>query len=171
MTQRNRTVTMKGSPLTLRGNNLEVGQKAPDFQTVKTDLTPVNFASFRGKVCIVSSVPSLDTPVCDKQTREFAEQAGKLGPDIKVLTVSMDLPFAMKRWAEKAGVSNVEFLSDHRKASFGEAFGMLVEELRLLGRAVFVTDRDGTVRYAQILDELSKEPDYNAALAAARQLV
>jgi len=162
---------MKGMPLTLSGNGLSVGEKAPDFTAVRTDLTPVDFASYRGKVCVISSVPSLDTPVCDRQTRQFGEEAARLGEGVKVLTVSMDLPFAQKRWAEKAGVTNIEFLSDHRAASFGEAFGMLVKELRLLGRGVFVIDRNGTVRYAEILDELSREPDYNAALNAARQLL
>lgn len=171
MAERNQTVTMKGAPLTLCGNKLEVGDKAPDFQAVRTDLAPVDMAAFRGKVCVLSSVPSLDTPVCDRQTRHFGDEASKLGQDVKVVTISMDLPFAMKRWAEKAGVTNIEFLSDHRTAGFGEAFGMLVKELRLLGRGVFVIDRNGTVRYSQIVDELSREPDYDAALNAARQLV
>lgn len=171
MPERNMTVTLKGAPLTLGGARLEVGEAAPSFTAVRIDLTSVDFALMRGKVCILSSVPSLDTPVCDRQTRRFAEEAGKLGPEVKLVTISMDLPFAQKRWVERAGIVNMEMLSDHREASFGQSFGMLVRELRLLGRGVFVIDRGGTVRYAQIMSELAEEPDYDAALRAARGLL
>jgi thiol peroxidase len=113
-------------------------------------------------------VPSLDTPVCDLQTRRFNQEAARLGPDVQILTISMDLPFAQKRWCGAAGIERVTTLSDHREASFGTAYGVLIKELRLLARAVFVVDKDGVVRYVQIVPELSREPDYEAALAAAK---
>jgi len=159
---------MKGNPLTLLGNEVKVGEKAPDFVALDTSLSPVRFSSFRGKVCILSSVPSLDTPVCDLETRRFNEEAGKLGEDVVFLTVSMDLPFAQKRWCGAAGVTRVKTLSDHRDASFGMAYGVLIKELRLLARAVFVVDRQGTIRYVQLVKEVSSEPDYDAVLKAVR---
>jgi len=171
MKGREAVVTMKGSPLTLVGNKVEVGDSAPDFEVVANDLSPVKFSSFRGKVCIISSVPSLDTAVCDTMTRRFNQEAGNLGDDVVVLTISMDLPFAQKRWCGAAGVKNVQTLSDHRDASFGNAFGVLIKELRLLARAVFVVDKEGVVRHIQIVDELTNEPDYEAALKAAKELV
>jgi len=168
MQAREAVVTMKGSPLTLVGNKVEVGDSAPDFEVVANDLSPVKFSSFRGKVCIISSVPSLDTAVCDTMTRRFNQEAGNLGDDVVVLTVSMDLPFAQERWCGAAGVKNVQTLSDHRDASFGNAFGVLIKELRLLARAVFVVDKERVVRYIQIVDELTNEPDYEAVLKAVR---
>ncbi len=168
MKERAGLVTMKGNPITLLGNEVKVGEKAPDFVALDTNLSPVKFSSFRGKVCILSSVPSLDTPVCDLETRRFNEEAGKLGEDVVVLTVSMDLPFAQKRWCGAAGVTRVKTLSDHRDASFGMAYGVLIKELRLLARAVFVVDSDGIVRYVQLVKELTSEPDYDAVLKAVR---
>ncbi|MHC4622979.1 MAG: thiol peroxidase [Planctomycetota bacterium] len=164
-------ITMKGSPLTLVGEQVKVGDPAPDFEVLANDLSPVELSSFRGKVCIISSVPSLDTPVCDTQTRRFNKEAERLGDDVAVLTISMDLPFAQERWCGAAGVKNVQTLSDHREASFGNAFGALIKELRLLARAVFVVDKAGTIRYIQVVDELTKEPDYEAALKAAKELL
>ncbi|MDP2898694.1 MAG: thiol peroxidase [bacterium] len=171
MKERAGLVTMKGNPLTLLGNEVKAGDKAPDFVALDTSLSPVRFSSFRGKVCILSSVPSLDTPVCDLETRRFNEEAGKLGEDVVVLTVSMDLPFAQKRWCGAAGVTRVKTLSDHRDASFGMAYGVLIKELRLLARAVFVVDRQGTIRYVQLVKEVSSEPDYDAVLKAVRGLI
>ena len=171
MNERTGLVTMKGQPLTLLGDEVKVGDKAPDFEVVANDLSTVRFSSFRGKVCIISSVPSLDTSVCDTMTRRFNQEAGNLGDDVAVLTISMDLPFAQKRWCGAADVENLQTLSDHREASFGEAFGVLIKELRLLARAVFVIDKEGIIRYAEIVDELTSEPDYDAALKAARQLL
>jgi thiol peroxidase len=162
---------MKANPLTLVGNEVQVGDRAPDFEVLANDLSPVRLSSFRGKVCIICSVPSLDTPVCDTQTRRFNEEAGRMGDDAVVLTISMDLPFAQKRWCGAAGVQNVQTLSDHREALFGTAFGVLIKELRLLARAVFVVDKDGAVRYIQIVKELTKEPDYEAALKTAKELL
>ncbi len=171
MKERKSAITMKGSPLTLVGDEVKVGDTAPDFEVLANDLSPVRLSSFRGKVCIICSVPSLDTAVCDTQTRRFNEEAGRFGDDVAVLTISMDLPFAQKRWCGAAGVQNVQALSDHRQASFGISFGLLIKELRLLARAVLVVDKDGAIRYIQVVDELTHEPDYEAALKAARQLL
>lgn len=164
-------VTMKGNPLTLLGNEVKAGDKAPDFAALDTDLSVVKFSSFHGKVCILSSVQSLDTAVCDLESRRFNEEAGKLGEDVVVLIVSMDLPFAQKRWCGAGGVVNLKTLSDHRDASFGMAYGVLIKELRLLARAVFVVDREGTIRYVQLVKELTNEPDYDSVLKAVRGLM
>ena len=171
MKERTGLVTMKGQSLTLLGNQVRVGQKAPDFEVVANDLTTVRFLSFLGKVCIISSVPSLDTAVCDTMTRRFNAEADSLGEEVVVITISMDLPFAQKRWCGAAGVKNVQTLSDHRKASFATAFGVLIKELRLITRAVFVVDRDGVIRYIQIVDELTDEPYYQSVLDAVRELL
>ena len=161
---------MKGGPLTLVGSEVNVGEAAPDFEVLANDLSPVKLSSFRGKTCIISSVPSLDTPVCDGQTRRFNEEATKLGADVVVLTISMDLPFAQKRWCGAAGVENVQTLSDHRDGAFGAAFGVLIKEFRLLARAIFVLDRNGVVRYIQVVPELTNEPDYELALNALKEV-
>ena len=170
MEERKDVITMKGEPLTLLGKGLEAGEPAPDFEVLANDLSPVKLSSFLGKVCIISSVPSLDTSVCDTMTRRFNEEVGSLGGDVVVLTISMDLPFAQSRWCGAAGVENVQTLSDHRDASFGSAFGVLIKELRLLARAVFVVDEEGTVRYVQIVNELTNEPDYEAVLQAVKDI-
>ena len=163
-------VTMKGKPITLVGQAIKVGQKSPDFEVTANDLSPVKFSSFAGKVCIIASVPSLDTAVCDIETRKFNEKAAGLGSDVVVLTISMDLPFAQKRWCGAAGIKNVQTLSDYRDASFGNAYGVLIKDLRLLARAVFVVDKKGVVRYLQIVPEIATEPDYDAVLKAAKEL-
>ncbi|MCK5556802.1 MAG: thiol peroxidase [Candidatus Hydrogenedentes bacterium] len=163
-------VTMQGKPLTLLGDEVKVGDRAPDFEVIDNDLAPVKISSFRGKICIIASVPSLDTPVCEIETKKFNEEAAGLGPDVALLTISMDLPFAQKRWCGAAGVTNVQTLSDHRDASFGTSYGVLIKELRLLARAVFVVDRDGVVRYVEVVKEITSEPDYEAALNAVKGL-
>lgn len=170
MEERKGLVTMKGKPVTLVGQAVKVGQKAPDFEVTANDLSPVKFSSFAGKVCIIASVPSLDTSVCDLETRKFNEKAAQLGSDVVVLTISMDLPFAQKRWCGAAGIKNVQTLSDYRDASFGNAYGVLIKDLRLLARAVFVVDKKGVVRYLQIVPEIATEPDYDAVLKAAKEL-
>jgi thiol peroxidase len=170
MEERTGLVTMKGKPVTLVGQAVKVGQKAPDFEVTANDLSPVKFSSFAGKVCIIASVPSLDTSVCDMETRKFNEKAAQLGSDVVVLTISMDLPFAQKRWCGAAGIKNVQTLSDYRDASFGNAYGVLIKDLRLLARAVFVVDKKGVVRYLQIVPEIATEPDYDAALKAVKEL-
>jgi len=129
----------------------------------------VKFSSYRGKICIISSVPSLDTPVCDIETRKFNEEAGRLGEDVVILTISMDLPFAQKRWCAAAGVNRVQTLSDHRDASFGTSYGVLIKELRLLARVVFLVDRKGILQYVQLVKEISKEPDYEEVLNALKK--
>ena len=164
-------VTMKDEPLTLQGEQVKTGDKAPVFEVVANDLSTVKFSSFLGKVCIISSVPSLDTSVCDTMTRRFNQEANNLGEDVVILTISMDLPFAQKRWCGAADVKNLQTLSDYQAASFGNAFGVLIKELRLLARAVFVVDKEGTIRYKELVDELTNEPNYNAALKAARELL
>ncbi len=165
------TVTLKGKPVTLVGNRVEVGQEAPDFTVVDEGLSPVGFSSFRGRPCILSSVVSLDTDVCDTQTRRFNEEAARLDQDVRILVISMDLPFAQKRWCGAAGVDRVRTLSDHRDASFGSAYGVLIEELRLLARAIFVVDAEGRIRYKELVKEITNEPNYDKALAALRKLV
>ena len=171
MEERDGLVTMKGNPITLMGTELQVGDQAPDFVATDNDLNPVSFDSFRGKVCIISSVPSLDTPVCDMETRRFNDEAGRLGDDVEILTISMDLPFAQKRWCGAAGVDRVQTLSDHRDAAFGHAYGVLIKGLRLLARAVFVVDKEGTIRYIELVKEIASEPDYDSVLTAVKDLV
>jgi thiol peroxidase len=170
MMERKGIVAMKGNPLTLIGPELKVGERAPDFTVLDNDLQPVSLSSFRGKPVVLSVVPSLDTPVCDLQTRRFNAEAEKLGPGVPVLTVSMDLPFAQKRWCGAAGAKNVRTLSDHRDVSLGLQYGLLIKELRLLARAVLVLDKEGTIRYLQIVPEVASEPDYAGALAALAKL-
>jgi thiol peroxidase len=170
MKERTGLITMRGNPLTLVGNEIKVGEMAPDFTALDNNLSPVSLSSFRGKICILSAVPSLDTPVCDLETRKFNEEASRLGPDIVILTISMDLPFAQKRWCAASGVDKVQTLSDHREASFGTSYGVLIKELRLLARAVFLVDRKGVLQYVQIVKELTNEPDYEAILNALKKL-
>ena len=162
-------ITFQGGPLTLLGQELSVGDKAPDFKLSGNDLSPVTLKDFEGKILIVSSVPSLDTPVCDMETRKFNNAAAGLGKDIAILTVSMDLPFAQSRWCGAAGVKNLVTASDHKDASFGLGWGVLIKELRLLARAVFVVGKDGRMAYVQLVGEVTDEPDYDAALAAAAE--
>jgi thioredoxin-dependent peroxiredoxin len=171
MSDQPKTVTMKGNPLTLVGSEPVVGQKAPDFTAVDNALAPVKLSAFQGKVVIIASVPSLDTSVCDLETRRFNQEAVGLGPDVQVLTISMDLPFAQKRWCGAAGIQNLLTISDHRDAAFGQAYGVLIKDLRLLARAVFVIDRQGTLRYVQLVKEIATEPDYAAVLDTVRKVV
>lgn len=170
MVERTGILTMRGNPLTLIGNEIRVGEAAPDFVALDNNLSALRFSSFRGKICVVASVPSLDTPVCDTETRRFNEEASRLGPDLTILIISMDLPFAQKRWCGAAGVTRVQTLSDHRDASFGTSYGVLIKELRLLARAVFLVDRKGILRYTQLVKEVAKEPDYNEILNELKKL-
>ncbi len=170
MKERAGAVTMKGQPLTLIGEELKAGDSAPESTLLDGELNAVKLSSFRGKVCIISAVPSLDTPVCDLETRRFEKEAAGLGPDVVIVTVSTDLPFAQKRWCGASGVSKVTVLSDHRDVSFGSAYGVLIKGLRLLARAIFVVDREGTVRYVQLVKEVTEEPDYGEVLSEARKL-
>ena len=151
------------------GQEIKVSDKAPELEALDNGLSPVKLSAFQGKVLIISAVPSLDTPVCDLETRRFNAEAAKLGQEVVVLTISMDLPFAQKRWCGAAGVTHVTTLSDHKEAAFGLAYGVLIRELRLLTRAVFVVDRQGVVRYVELVREITHEPDYDAALKAVQE--
>ena len=170
MGERKGVVTMKGNPLTLTGNEVKVGDAAPDVALLDNGLSPVNLSSFRGKNCVLASVPSLDTPVCDMESRRFNEEAARLGADVAILIISMDLPFAQKRWCGAAGVTKVQTLSDYREASFGNSFGVLIKELRLLARAVFLVDKKGTIKYIQLVKEVTQEPNYQEVLDALKKL-
>lgn len=171
MAERSGVVTSGGNPITLLGDELNVGAKAPDFRVVDNDMNEVGLSDYAGKVLVIAAVPSIDTEVCSMEVRRFNSEAAGLGDDVTILTVSMDLPFAQKRWCGAAGVDRVITLSDHRAASFGEAYGVLVKELRLLARSVFVVDRDGVLRYIQIVNEMGHEPDYEAVLKAVRDIL
>ena len=164
------SVTFEGNPLTVTGNLPKVGEPAPDFEVLANDLSAVKLSDFRGKVCVICAVPSLDTPVCDTEIRKFNEHAASLGEDVVVLTISTDLPFAQGRWCGAAGIENVRALSDHRDTEFGKSYGVLIEGLRLLARAVFVVDKEGVLRYIEVVDELTNEPDYEVALKAVKDL-
>lgn len=166
-----RSVIWGGGRVAVAGPQLRVGDKAPGFTLTGQDLKPVSFSALAGKVLVVASVPSLDTATCDLETRRFNIEAAKLGDAVRVVTVSMDLPFAQKRWCGAAGVDRVLVASDHRDASFGLAYGVLIPELRLLARAVFVVDRDGVIRYIQVVEQTGSEPDYEKALAVVKSLV
>lgn len=169
MDERSGIITSRGNPLTLLGKEIKLGDKAPDFQVLDNDLKPISLATYSGKTILISSVPSLDTSVCDMETRRFNEEAGKLGDDVIILTISMDLPFAQKRWCGAAGVDRVITLSDHREADFGKNYGVLIKELRLLARAVFLLNKDNVIKYMEIVPEVSSEPNYEAAIEAIRQ--
>ena len=171
MTKRTDIITFKGNPLTLLGEELKVGQQAPDFTLAANDLSSKTLADFTGKVLIISAVPSLDTPVCDTETRRFNTEAANLSDDIAILTVSMDLPFAQARWCGAAGVDKVTTLSDYRDASFGKNWGVLIEELHLLSRSIFVIDKEGKIAFTETVAEVTEEPDYNAVIEAAKKLV
>ncbi|GEK30123.1 MAG: thiol peroxidase [Kurthia sp.] len=163
-------VTFINNPVTLVGDEMKVGSKAPNFTVVDNGLGEKTLQDFAGKKILVSVVPSLDTGVCDAQTRRFNEEAAAFGEDVVVLTISMDLPFAQKRWCGANGIDNVVTLSDHRDASFGDAFGVHMKELRLLARSIFVIDATGTVTYAEYVSEGTNHPDYDKALEALKAL-
>ncbi|MED4392951.1 thiol peroxidase [Priestia megaterium] len=157
----------KGNDVTLLGNQVKVGDKAPNFTVLANDLSEVTLDSTKGSVRLISVVPSIDTGVCDAQTRRFNEEAAKLD-NVKVLTVSVDLPFAQKRWCGANGIDNVQTLSDHRDLSFGEAYGVAIQELRLLARSIFVVDSNNNVTYVEYLPEVTEHPNYEAAIEAAK---
>jgi thiol peroxidase len=171
MTERKGIITFQGNPLTLVGPELKVGDKAPDFRVVNNGLAPVSLADYAGKIKVLSAVPSLDTPVCDVETRRFNKEAAGLPDTVAVLTVSMDLPFAQARWCGAAGIDRVTTLSDYQDRSFAAAYGVLIGELKLLARAIFVVDGADTIRYIQVVPEITSEPDYDAVLAAVKGLL
>jgi len=171
MSERTGVITFKGGPLTLVGNEISVGQDAPGFSASANDLSAKGLSDYQGKVIVLLSVPSLDTPVCDTEVRRFNEEATKLGDQVAVVTVSMDLPFAQARWCGAACVEAVETLSDYKDKSFGEAYGLMIKELGLLTRAVLVVDKDGKVTYQEIVPEVTDEPDYDKALEAIKAAI
>jgi len=171
MNEQSGVVTMKGKPLTLAGSRPAVGAAAPEFTALDNNLGIVKLSDFRGKVVLIASVPSLDTGVCDRETRQFNQAAAKLGDTVRILTLSVDLPFAQQRWCGAAGIENLQTLSDHKDVAFGQAYGVLIEELRLLARSVWVIDAEGTIRYVELVKEIASEPNYDAALEAVAELV
>ena len=160
-------ITFHGAPLTLEGSSVEVGSQAPDFNVCANDLSPRTLADYKGKILIVSTVPSLDTGVCDLETRRFNAEAANLSDDIRILTISVDLPFAQARWCGAAGVDRLETLSDYKELSFGHAYGVVIKELRLLARTVWVINREGRIIYKEIVPEVTTEPNYENILQAA----
>ena len=167
--ERKGAVTMRGNPMTLVGPELKTGQTAPAFTAVGKGLAPVTLDQFKGKVKIIAAIPSIDTPVCDAETRRFNEEAAKLPPDVVVLTVSMDLPFAQARWCGAAGVDKVTTLSDYRGAHFGETYGVLIKELFLLARVVFVVDKNDKIVHVEYVKEVANQPNFESTLEAARK--
>ncbi|OKP96012.1 thiol peroxidase [Paenibacillus sp. P46E] len=172
MTQeRTGVATFKGNPITLVGPELKAGDTAPDFVVSKNLLEEASLNDYSGKIKLISVVPSLDTGVCDAQTRRFNTEAAELGDDVVILTISMDLPFAQARWCGAAGIDRVVTLSDHKEASFGQAYGVLIKEFRLDMRSIFVVDKNNTLAYVEYLAEMSEHPNYEAAVAAVKALL
>jgi thiol peroxidase len=170
MQERKNVITMKGKPLTLLGPDLKTGDKAPQFTVLDGDLKEVSLGDFAGKIKVISVTPSLDTPVCDLQLRRFNHEAASLPDDVVVLNLSMDLPFAISRFCTIASIDKAKALSDHRTAMFGTAYGVLIKELRLLARSIFIVDKDDVIRYKEQVHEQSSHPDYDGALAALRKV-
>lgn len=170
MEERAGAVTFKGKPLTLVGPEIAVGQRAPDFKVLDIDMNEVMLSQTRGKIRLLSVVHSLDTPVCDLQTQLFEKEAGKY-PNIIIYTISMDLPFAQARYSGARDIKNLKTLSDYRDASFGSAYGVLIKELRLLSRAIFIVDADEMVRYVEYVKEVTQPPDYDKAIEALKGIV
>ncbi len=166
-----RTVLLGGNPKKLGGTPVKVGDPAPDFTAIGPDSKTFKLSDLKGKVVIISSVPSLDTGVCDKETRRFNELASELGDDVRIVTVSVDLPPAQKRWCAAAGVKNILVVSDHKDLDFGTKYGVIMPEVRLLARCVFVVDREGIIRYIQLVPEIAQEPNYDEVLEATKKLL
>jgi thiol peroxidase len=169
--ERSGIVTLKGNPVTLVGPEVRPGQKAADFTVLDNDLKEKTLADFKGKIKLIASVPSLDTPVCDSEIKRFNDEATRLSKDLVVIFISMDLPFAQKRFCQEFEINKIKTLSDHRSASFGTNYGVLIKELRLLSRAVFLLDKGDNVTYVEYVKEVGMPPDYNAVLAAIKKLV
>jgi thiol peroxidase len=169
--ERTGVATLKGNAITLVGPEVKVGDKAPDFKVNKNLMETASLADYAGKVKLISVVPSLDTGVCDAQTRRFNEEAAKLGDNVVVLTISVDLPFAQSRWCGAAGIDKVITLSDYKDHSFGQAYGVLIKEIKLDMRSIFVIDANNTVQYVEYLSEMTEHPNYENAVAAVKKLV
>ncbi|MDT8441903.1 MAG: thiol peroxidase [Desulfuromonadales bacterium] len=169
--ERTGLITFKGNPMTLVGSPVAVGDQAPEFRVVDNGLQPVTLADSAGKVRLITVVPSIDTPVCDSMTRTFNQDAANLPGSVVVYTISLDLPFAQKRWCGNAGIERVQTLSDYQERSFADNYGLLIKELKLLARAVLVIDASDRISYLEIVPEVTAEPDYAAALAAVKALL
>ena len=169
--ERKGKVTFLGKPLTLVGTELKIGDKAADFTVLDKELKEVRFKDFTGKIKFISVTPSLDTPVCEMQARRFNQEAAQLPDDVVIMNISMDLPFAIARFSTTAGIDKIQSYSDHRDASFGNAYGVLIKELRLLARSIFIIDRDDTIRYIQLVPEMTEHPDYDKALAELKKVI
>lgn len=168
--ERKGVIVFKGTPLTLIGPEIKIGDKAPDFSILSNELKEHNLKDFSGKTKVISVTPSLDTPVCDLQATRFDKEATSLPDDVVVLNISCDLPFAMARFCSAKNIGKVRTFSDHRDVSFGTAYGVLIKELRLLARAIFIVDKDDVIRYIEIVPEVTNEPDYAKALSALKSL-
>lgn len=171
MEKNDQKVTFGGNPVTLLGDAAKPGNIAPDFTVVDSDMKPVKLSDFNGKIKILSIAPSVDTPVCANQTRTFNKEATKMNDNIAVLSISVDLPFALKRFCAAEGINNVEALSDHKDVDFGMKYGFLIEEMRLLARGIVIIDKDNTIRYVEYVSEIGEEPNYQKALEEIRKLV
>ena len=169
--ERKGVVTVNGNPVTLIGSEAKVGDKAPDFTVLDGDLKEVRLRDFGGKIKVISVSASLDTPVCDMQARRFNQEAARLPEDVVILNITMDLPFAISRFCTTSGIDKVQAFSDHRDASFGNAYGVLIKELRLLARSIFIVDKNDMIRYMEIVPELTNHPDYDKALDALKKLL
>lgn len=170
MEKNNIKVTFKGNPVTLLGKTPKVGDKAPDFTVLSASLEPVKLSDYDGKVKVIAVYPSIDTGVCQAQNRRFNEEANKL-KDVAVLSISVDLPFAQSRFCSAEGLENIITLSDHKELDFGNKYGYVIEELRLLARGVVVIDKENTIKYIEYVPEIATEPDYEAALKVAKELI
>ena len=166
-----RTITFQGNPLSLAGNAPQAGDRAPAFTVTSQDMKDVTLADFNGKIKLISTFPSLDTPVCDLQVKEFNKRAAGLSPDIAVIGISKDLPFAQKRFCSQNNIKNETVLSDYKASSFGLSYGLLIEGLQLLARAVLIIDKDDIVRHVQVVPDLTVPPDYDGALKALESVI
>jgi thiol peroxidase len=171
MDKSNVKITFLGNPLTLVGSEIKVGAKAPEFSSLKSDLSPAKLSDYTGKVVILSVFPSIDTPVCATQNRKFNEKASSLSSDVVIVGLSNDLPFALGRFCGAEGIDKVVTLSDHKDLDFGIKYGFLIDELRLLSRGIVVIDKEGIVRHVEYLSEITEEPNYEAALSVAQGLL
>ncbi|MGB3113467.1 MAG: thiol peroxidase [Candidatus Omnitrophota bacterium] len=168
--ERKNAVTFKGNPIPLLGNEAKTGQEAPDFKVLDAELNEKGLSDFKNKIKLIASVPSLDTPVCDLQIKRFNDEAAKISKDVAILFISMDLPFAQKRFCQEFNIKKVKTFSDHRDGDFGVKYGVLIKELRLLARAIFVVDKENKIRYVEYVKDITSQPDYETALNALKDI-
>jgi thiol peroxidase len=169
--QKKGLVTLKGKPLTLLGQELKVGDKAPEFQVIDKSMNPVKLSDFKGKTILISVTPSVDTSVCDLQAKRFNKMATEVSKDVVILNISVDLPYALTRWCAATGSDQIKTLSDHRDLDFGIKYGLVIKEMMLLFRSVWIIDKNGIIQYIQIVPEFVNEPDYEDAFNALKKLV